>query len=206
MERSISAITKGVHHKCTVIPFQWQKHDDLECKVHCTGVLYVTQVFSSCASGHSRRSTIGKGRQAGMTPNTLIAHLWKIAPRTSSSPHEPSPHLANVFHLGGAEVRTVFQCSVTATRIDVCSTLVCTTCLVEWIATSGNVNCPCCSEDCPLVPSHIKPASTVILLLLSDILVHCAGCNRDIKKLVTRIKKQQSLLKCTYSRITLHSG
>ena len=41
MERSISAITEGVHHKCTVIPFQWQKHDDLECKVHCTGVLYV---------------------------------------------------------------------------------------------------------------------------------------------------------------------
>ena len=52
---------------------------------------------------------------------------------------------------------------------------------MEWIAASGNVNCPCCSEDCPLVPSHIKPAYTVILLLLSDILVHCAGCNRDIK-------------------------
>ena len=52
---------------------------------------------------------------------------------------------------------------------------------MEWISASGNVNCPCCSEDCPLVPLHIKPASTVILLLLSDILVHCAGCNRDIK-------------------------
>ena len=41
MKRSISAIMKGVHHKWTVIQFEWQKHDDLYCKVHCTGVLYV---------------------------------------------------------------------------------------------------------------------------------------------------------------------
>ena len=38
-----------------------------------------------------------------------------------------------------------------------------------------------CSEDVPLEPSHIRSVSNVILLLLSDVLVHCAGCNRNIK-------------------------
>ena len=33
MDRSISAIKEGLHHKCTVVLFWWQKHDDLECKV-----------------------------------------------------------------------------------------------------------------------------------------------------------------------------
>ena len=35
MVRSISAIMEWVHHKCTVMLFQWQKHNDLEWKVHC---------------------------------------------------------------------------------------------------------------------------------------------------------------------------
>ena len=33
MERTICAISEGVHHKCTVMPFEWQKHPDEECKV-----------------------------------------------------------------------------------------------------------------------------------------------------------------------------
>ena len=36
--------------------------------------------FRACSSGHMRRPTVGRGRQAGVTPNLLIAHLEKIAP------------------------------------------------------------------------------------------------------------------------------
>ena len=36
MQRTICAITKGVHHKCAVILFGWQKHTDHECKVNST--------------------------------------------------------------------------------------------------------------------------------------------------------------------------
>ena len=32
-----------------------------------------------------------------------------------------------------------------------------------------------------MVSSHVRPASSVILLLLSDIVVHCTDCSRDIK-------------------------
>eukprot|EP00731_Ephydatia_muelleri_P038060 Em0644g1a len=39
-------------------------------------------------------------------------------------------------------------------------------CLQEWIAASGAVNCPCCSEDGPLVSSHVRRAP---------------DCSRDIK-------------------------
>ena len=51
----------------------------------------------------------------------------------------------------------------------------------EWIAASGAVNCPCRSEDGPLVSAHVRRAPGVILLLLSDVLVHCTDCSRDIK-------------------------
>ena len=43
------------------------------------------------------------------------------------------------------------------------------------------MNCPCCLEDGPLVPSHIRQAPGVILLLLSYVLVNCTDCRRDIK-------------------------
>ena len=32
----------------------------------------------------------------------------------------------------------------------------CTGVLQEWIAASGAVNCPCCSEGGPLVSSHVR--------------------------------------------------
>eukprot|EP00731_Ephydatia_muelleri_P010368 Em0005g954a len=52
----------------------------------------------------------------------------------------------------------------------------CTDVLLEWIAASGTVNCPCCSEGGPLVSSHDRPApggdaSALIqkeVLILSD--------------------------------------
>ena len=66
----------------------------------------------------------------------------------------------------------VFQRSFTATRIDTCSSLVCTKCLTECIAASGVVSCPCCSDD---DPSHVRPASNAILLccyqMLEDIVL-----------------------------------
>ena len=62
-----------------------------------------------------------------------------------------------------------------------CGALACSKCLQECIAASGAVNCPCCSDDGPLASSHVRPASSVILLLLSDVLVHCTDCSRDIK-------------------------
>ena len=58
---------------------------------------------------------------------------------------------------------------------------VCTKCIGDMIAASGSVNCPFCSDDGPLVPSHIRPASNAILLLLSEVLVHCTSCGWDAK-------------------------
>ena len=36
----------------------------------------------------------------------------------------------------------------------------------------------------PLLPTHVRPASNAILLLLSDVRRHCAGCNRDMIEVV----------------------
>ncbi|KAL5514998.1 hypothetical protein EMCRGX_G000104 [Ephydatia muelleri] len=48
------------------------------------------------------------------------------------------------------------------------------------MAATGAENCPCCSDDGPLLSSRIRPASNLILLLLADILVHCVSCSRDV--------------------------
>ena len=59
--------------------------------------------------------------------------------------------------------------------------LVCTKCLQEWIAASGAVNCPCCSEGGPLVSSRVRTSTRFDTLLLLDVLVHCTDCSRDVK-------------------------
>ncbi|KAL5486459.1 hypothetical protein EMCRGX_G018937 [Ephydatia muelleri] len=94
-----------------------------------------------------------------------------------------SPPLASVNDLSILEE---LKCAICANVLSqplqlMCSALVCTTCLTESIAASGAVNCPCCSNDGPLLPTHVRPASNAILLLLSDVRRHCAGCNRDIR-------------------------
>ena len=40
-----------------------------------------------------------------------------------------------------------------------CSALVCTKCIVEWVAATGAENCSCYSDDDPLLSSWIRPAS-----------------------------------------------
>ena len=52
---------------------------------------------------------------------------------------------------------------------------------MERVATSTTLQCPCCSSDAHLVPSHIRPAPDLILVLLNDILVLCVKCNREMK-------------------------
>ncbi|KAL5470753.1 hypothetical protein EMCRGX_G028766, partial [Ephydatia muelleri] len=81
MQRIISARV-GVHHRCALTPFVWEAHTNEGCKV--------CEHFSINAKGHVRKHTVGRGRQPGLTPNMLIAHLWKIAPPPIFS-SEPYP-------------------------------------------------------------------------------------------------------------------
>ncbi|KAL5493981.1 hypothetical protein EMCRGX_G015242 [Ephydatia muelleri] len=101
-----------------------------------------------------KRPKAGTVRQAGISPNTLIAHLQKIASPPAFL-HEPSPPLASVKDLSILEE---LKCSICANVLSqplelMCSALVCTTCLTESIAASGAVSCPCCSNDDPLLPT-----------------------------------------------------
>ena len=50
MQRTICAITNGVHHKCSVILFEWLKHTDQECKVNSTQLLSKSEHMTSCCS------------------------------------------------------------------------------------------------------------------------------------------------------------
>ena len=129
-----------------------------------------------------RKPTVGRGREAGVTPNLLTDHLEKIAP-TPVLLHEPSPPLESMNNqLMLNELKCAVSSNILSQPLELqCGTLVCTKCLWEWTAASGAVNCSCCSEGGPLVSSHVRPAPGVILLLLSDVLVHCTDCSRDVK-------------------------
>ena len=106
-------------------------------------------------------------------PNTLIAHLQKIASPPALL-HEPSPTLASVNNLSILKKLKCALCSnVLSQPLELtCSALVCTKCLTECIAASGAVSCPCCSDD---DPSHVRPASNGIPLccyqMLEDIVL-----------------------------------
>ena len=129
-----------------------------------------------------RRPTVGRGREAGVTPNLLTDHLEKIA-STPVLLCEPSPPLESMNNqLMLKELKCAVSSNILSQPLELqCGTLVCTKCLCEWTAASGAVNCPCCSEGGPLVSSHVRPAPGVILLLLSNVLVHCTDCSRDVK-------------------------
>eukprot|EP00731_Ephydatia_muelleri_P021472 Em0014g63a len=125
-----------------------------------------------------KRPKVGSVRQA---PNTLIAHLQKIASPPALL-HEPSPSLASMNNKLIVEKLKCAVCSnVLSEPLELtCSALVCTTCLTECIAASGAVNCPCCSDD---DPSHVRPVSNGIFLCCYQMFgdIDCAGCNRDIR-------------------------
>ena len=133
--------------------------------------------FSACAWTHEKAKSRKNIRQAPST--LLIAHLQKIASPPALL-YEPSPTLASANNLSILKKLKCALCSnVLSQPLELtCSALVCTKCLTECIAASGAVSCPCCSDN---DLSHVRPASSAILLLLSDVRRHCAACNRDIR-------------------------
>ena len=117
-EFSISAITEGLHYKCAVIPSQWLKYEEKECKVELllnhiyeiTVFMQVCEHFKMCAHGLVRRSTVASGWQVDITPNLLIAHLWKIAPPPIVL-HEPCPLIAAKNNMSILKVLKCVLCS-----------------------------------------------------------------------------------------------
>ena len=93
---SMQRITKGLRYKCAVIPFSSLSMRKRNARyrtiaynhIHVyeiTMFLQVCEHFKMCAHGYVRRSTVSSGRRAGITPNLLITHLWKIAPSNCST-------------------------------------------------------------------------------------------------------------------------
>ena len=85
-----------------------------------------------------RRSTVRRGRQAGFTPNLLIAHLEKVAPPPVLL-CEPSPPLASMnsqFML--KELKCALCSNILSQPLELqCGALVCVKCLQQWIAATG---------------------------------------------------------------------
>ena len=147
----------------------------------CTIILQTCEHFNVSAKGHARKHTVGRGRQPGLTPNKLIAHLLKIAPPPVFS-HEPYPPLASQNNMTVLNELKCVACSNILSRpLELpCRKLVCTRYVVEQVAASTTVY-PCCSADGSVVPREIRPASNVTLLLQKDVLVQCMVCHRDVK-------------------------
>ena len=110
-----------------------------------------------------RRSTVGRGHYTQY-------YLWKIAPPPIFS-HDNCPPVASQNSLSVLSQLKCQLCSNLLTQpLELpCSALVCTKCIVEWVAATGAEKCPCCSDDDPLLSSRIRPASNQILLLFADI-------------------------------------
>ena len=64
-----------------------------------------------------------------------------------------------------------------------CRALVCTTYMVRWFEafSCSNGKCPCCFMGAPLLPSPLKPAPPIVMVLLQDIHVECSSCKKNIR-------------------------
>ncbi|KAL5515787.1 hypothetical protein EMCRGX_G001007 [Ephydatia muelleri] len=174
MRRIICARAEKVHHKCTLTPFEWEEHRNEGCKV-CEHFRVIAK------GGNSRKLTVGRGRQPGLTPNMVAAHLWNIAPPPvfSREPYPPLSSQNNTTVL--EELKCVVCANVLSQPLELpCGKLACTSCIVERVTASATV-CPCCLLDGGLVSTEIRPASNLIQLLLKDVLVQCVVCHRDVK-------------------------
>ena len=57
----------------------------------------------------------------------------------------------------------------------------CTTCMVRWLEVFSCSNVKCPFVDAPLLPSALKPAPPIIMVLLQDIHVECSSCKKNIR-------------------------
>ena len=89
---------------------------------------------------YNNKHTVGRGSQPGLTLNKLIAHLLKIAPPPVFS-NETYPPLAsqnNVTVLN--ELKCIVCSNILSRPLELpCRKLVCTRCVVKWVAASTTV-------------------------------------------------------------------
>ena len=101
-DRVISAMKNKVHHRSTVVLFQWEKHSNQECQIKGVGGEHVTKnaLLQMCEHFHASakggnpkgaRPTTGRGRIPGVTPNMIISRINNIAPPPIISPEHPCP-------------------------------------------------------------------------------------------------------------------
>ena len=59
----------------------------------------------------------------------------------------------------------------------------CTMCTVQLFRAfnCNDVKCPCCYSETPVIPSELKPAPPLVQALLSNVMVHCITCTRDMR-------------------------
>ena len=110
----------------------------------------------------------------------LIKYLKEIAPTPVFEHHPPVSSQNNPSILAQLTCRVCLKILQQPLEL-LCGALACAQCIVERVATSTTLQCPCCSSDAHLVPSHIRPVPDLILVLLNDILVLCVKCNREMK-------------------------
>ena len=119
------------------------------------------------------------------TADIIIATIKGIAP-----PHHP-PDMP-LSSLNNSAILDQLQCLICLELLCQplelpCRALVCTTCMVRWfeVFSCSNVKCPCCFVDAPLLPSALKPAPPIIMVLLQDIHIECSSCRRTYVLVIT---------------------
>ncbi|KAL5516722.1 hypothetical protein EMCRGX_G002128 [Ephydatia muelleri] len=131
---------------------------------------------------HPKTGPLRKTRHPGgrSKANSIIGYINGIAPPNCL----PDAPLAS-------QLNTVMEQLLCSVCLDVlcqplelpCRALVCTMCTVQLFRTfnCNDVKCPCCYSETPVIPSELKPAPPLVQALLSNVMVHCITCTRDMR-------------------------
>ena len=145
-------------------------------------LIYTYTCTSTIQMCHPKTGPLRKTRHPGgrSKANSIIGYIKGIA-----SPNcLPDAPLAS-------QLNTVMEQLLCSVCLDVlcqplelpCRALVCTMCTVQLFRAfnCNDVKCPCCYSETPVIPSELKPAPPLVQALLSNVMVHCITCTRDMR-------------------------
>ena len=145
-------------------------------------LIYTYTCTSTIQMCHPKIGPLRKTRHPGgrSKANSIIGYIKGIAPPNCL----PDAPLAS-------QLNTVMEQLLCSVCLDVlcqplelpCRALVCTMCTVQLFRAfnCNDVKCPCCYSETPVIPSELKPAPPLVQALLSNAMVHCITCTRDMR-------------------------
>ena len=140
----------------------------------CTCNFQVCEHFKTLAlGGRGKKSAKKRGRPR---QHDFIAAVKDIQPHSFYPPGLPPPY--HTMHTG--LVCCVCMEVLNRPVLLPCNELVCGPCLLQWVANTGAISCPCC-YGCPIDTQGVCRPSSAVMQMLARLTLTCRMCQQPVE-------------------------